>query len=390
IEIAGSVNSQPFTLAGRGGPLQALPRNAATTLDLAGEIAGNALSLKGQLAQPLDAKGLQLSVSTNGQTLASLGPALGVTLPDLGPYELVATVSDPEGAYHFDALRARLNQSDIAGELILRLDGPRPRLDGHLTSTLLDLADFGEQAGDGAPVGSDDGRLFSDAPLPLHLLAAADGAVRLTADRFVDGNFALQAAALEVSLADGRLDIASFHGGVSGGTLFGTAMIEPSDAGPVWHLDLQARQVVAGDLLRDLFGSAALSGGRSDLTFKLQSQGSSLRAVMAALDGSASLSMTGGRINGDLVNVALAGIFESLTLARGGDGGQVNCAVAQLAVADGIAQSRRIVADLRGATILGGGRIDLRNETIAMRFSPASKRTSLATFAGPFDVVGPL
>ena len=49
-----------------------------------------------------------------------------------------------------------------------------------------------------------------------------------------------------------------------------------------------------------------------------------------------------------------------------------------------------MVADLRGATIVGGGRIDLRNETIAMRFSPASKRTSLATFAGPFDVVGPL
>jgi AsmA family protein len=91
-----------------------------------------------------------------------------------------------------------------------------------------------------------------------------------------------------------------------------------------------------------------------------------------------------------LVNVALAGTFETLTLAGGGDGGQVNCAVAQLAIADGIAQSRRMVADLRGATIVGGGRIDLRNETIAMRFAPASKRTSLATFAGPFDVVGPL
>ena len=49
-----------------------------------------------------------------------------------------------------------------------------------------------------------------------------------------------------------------------------------------------------------------------------------------------------------------------------------------------------MVADLRGATIVGGGRIDLRNEIIAMRFASASKRTSLATFAGPFDVVGPL
>lgn len=116
-----------------------------------------------------------------------------------------------------------------------------------------------------------------------------------------------------------------------------------------------------------------------------------MRQLMAALDGSASLNLVGGRINDDLVNVALADVFESLTLAGGGsDGGEVNCAVAQLAIAHGIAQSRRMVANLRGATIVGGGRIDLRNETIAMRFAPASKRTSLATFAGPFDVVGPL
>jgi hypothetical protein len=188
----------------------------------------------------------------------------------------------------------------------------------------------------------------------------------------------------------GGLDFTSFDGGYSGGSVVGTGLIEPSDAGAVWHLDLQARQVVAGDLLRDLFSSTALSGGPSDLRFKLQSQGNSVRQWMAALDGSASLNMVGGRINDDLVNVALASIFEALTLAGGSDGGQVNCAVGQLAIADGIVQSRRMVADLRGATIVGGGRIDLRNETIAMRFAPASKRTSLATFAGPFDVVGPL
>jgi uncharacterized protein involved in outer membrane biogenesis/HPt (histidine-containing phosphotransfer) domain-containing protein len=390
IEIAGSVNSQSFTFAGRMGPGQALLRNAATTLDLAGEIAGNALSVKGQLAQPLDAKGLQLSISAVGPTLASLGPAFGINLPNLGPYEFAATVSDPNEAYRFDALKARLNQSNIAGELAVRLDGLRPRLDGQLTSTLLDLADFAERGGDGASAASDDGRLFSNAPLPVHLLAAADGAVRLTADRFVAGRFALQATAVDVSLADGRLDFTSLSGGYSGGSVVGTGLIEPSDAGAVWHLDLQARQVVAGDLLRDLFGSTALSGGLSDLTFKLRSQGNSVRQLMAALDGTASLNMVGGRINDDLVNVALAGTFKTLTLAGGGDGGQVNCAVAQLAIADGIAQSRRMVADLRGATIVGGGRIDLRNETIAMRFAPASKRTSLATFAGPFDVVGPL
>jgi uncharacterized protein involved in outer membrane biogenesis len=153
---------------------------------------------------------------------------------------------------------------------------------------------------------------------------------------------------------------------------------------------LQAHQVVMGDMLGDLFGSTALTGGRADLAFQLQSQGNSLRAVMAALDGSASLNMTGGRINDDLVDVALAGIFESLTLAGGNDGGQVNCAIAQFDIADGIAQGRRVVADLRGATVVGAGRIDLRNETVAMRFTPASKRTNLARFAGPFDVVGPL
>jgi uncharacterized protein involved in outer membrane biogenesis len=390
IEITGSVNSQPFTFAGRVGPLQTLVRNAATTLEVNGEIAGNALSVKGQLAQPLDLRGLQFSVSATGRTVASLGTAFGINLPNLGPYEFAATVSDPSGTYRLDSFNARVNQSNIAGELAVRLDGLRPRLDGQLTSTLLDLADFSERGSDNASAASDDGRLFSNEPLPVYVLTAADGAVKLTADRLVAGRFTLHAAAVEVSLANGRLDFTSFNGGYSGGSVTGTGLIEPSDAGAVWHLDLQARQVVAGDLLRDLFSSTALSGGPSDLRFKLQSQGNSVRQWMAALDGSASLNMVGGRINDDLVNVALASIFETLTLAGGSDGGQVNCAVGQLAIADGIVQSQRMVADLRGATIVGGGRIDLRNETIAMRFSPASKRTSLATFAGPFDVVGPL
>jgi uncharacterized protein involved in outer membrane biogenesis len=319
--------------------------------------------------------------------VASFGPALGVDLPAFGPYDLATTISDPDGAYHFDDLKARLGQSNAVGALTLRLDGPRPRLEGQLVSTLIDVADFEERS---ALAAHDDGRLFSDAPLPVDLLSAIDGAVRLSADRFVSGHFALSAAVLDLALVDGRLAINSFQAGFEGGTLAGTGAIGPGDSAPPWQLDLQGSQLAMGDLMRDLFGSAALSGGRADLAFQLQSQGNSLRAVMGAIDGTASLSLAGGRINDDLVNVALAGIFESLTLAGGNDGGLLNCAVAQFDLADGVGQSRRAVADLRGATVVGAGRIDLRNESIAMRFTPASKQTNLARFAGPFDVVGPL
>jgi uncharacterized protein involved in outer membrane biogenesis len=387
IDLAGSVNGQPVTLAGKLGPLQALLDNRAASVDLTGDLAGNALMAKGQLAQPLEAKGVQLALSAAGQSLASFGPALGTALPAFGPYDLATTISDPDGTYHFDGLKARLGQSNLVGALTLRRDGPRPRLEGQLVSTLLDLADFEER---GAVASRGDGRLFSDAPLPVGLLSAIDGAVRLSADRFVSGRFALSAAALDLALADGRLAINSFQAGFEGGTLAGTGAIGPGDTAPTWQLDLQGHQLAMGDLLRDLFGSAALSGGRADLAFQLQSQGNSLRAVMGALDGTASLSVAGGRINDDLVNVALAGIFESLTLAGGNDGGLLNCAVAQFDLADGVGQSRRAVADLRGATVVGTGRIDLRNESIAMRFTPASKHTNLARFAGPFDVVGPL
>jgi uncharacterized protein involved in outer membrane biogenesis len=387
IDLAGSVNGQPVTLAGKLGPLQALLDNRAASVDLTGDLAGNALRAKGQLERPLEAKGVQLTLSAAGQSLASFGPALGADLPAFGPYDLSTTVSDPDGVYHFEGLKVRLGQSNVVGTLTLHRDGPRPRLEGQLVSTLLDLADFDDRSG--APARGD-GRLFSDAPLPVDLLSAIDGAVRVSADRFVSGRFALNAAVLDLALADGRLAINSFQAGFEGGTLAGTGAIGPGDTAPPWQLDLKGNQLAMGDLMRNLFGSAALSGGRADLAFQLKSQGASLRAVMGALDGTASLNLAGGRINDGLVNVALAGIFESLTLAGGNDGGALNCAVAQFDLADGVAQSRRVVADLRGATVVGVGRMDLRNETIAMRFTPASKHTNLARFAGPVDVAGPL
>jgi hypothetical protein len=85
-----------------------------------------------------------------------------------------------------------------------------------------------------------------------------------------------------------------------------------------------------------------------------------------------------------------ADIFQLVTFGGSGDAAHVDCAVTDLAAVDGIANTKSMVLDTPGVTIAGSGDINLRDETLHLRFDSNSKQVNLANLAVPLNVGGTL
>ena len=60
-------------------------------------------------------------------------------MPALGPYELIGRVSNQAEGIALNDLRAKLGDSNVAGDVTLALTAPRMRLAGKLTSQTVRL-----------------------------------------------------------------------------------------------------------------------------------------------------------------------------------------------------------------------------------------------------------
>ena len=350
----------------------------------------------GAVANLAKAEGLDLRVQLKGASLAKLNQPAKLNLPAVGPYQLDAHVSGGGKTFKLGDLAAHVGGSDLAGNATLSLAGPRPQVEASLSSKALTLSDLtgataesGGGSGQQAAKGSD-GRVFPAEPLPLEGLKAVDANIGFTGETLTLDKVKLQNVKLTARLKDGRLLVEPLQAGVSGGSVTIKADLDAAPATPTVKLAVTSRQVEVGSLLRLLQVSDVLSGGKADLDLDVTGAGSSVRAVMAGLNGTTRLVMGPGRINNGFAKLLLADLVGMLTFSGDGDSSNINCMVSDFAIAKGQARAKALVLDTNGATILGSGGIDLANERLDLRFDPSAKQTNLANLAVPVRVGGTL
>src|SRR6202008_397610 len=108
------------------------------------------------IAQPSAGKGVAITLTAEGKSLADLTPLAGAELPPLGPYSFSGNLSDADGGYKVADMKLKMGGSDIAGEAAIALAGDRPKISATLASSLLDAKGFGinpTPAADVGPVG---------------------------------------------------------------------------------------------------------------------------------------------------------------------------------------------------------------------------------------------
>ncbi|MEP0337353.1 MAG: AsmA family protein [Alphaproteobacteria bacterium] len=351
--------------------------NLKVTLGRPGE---TALTAAGSIADAIKAQGIDLQVAATVKDPAGLAKGLGVEMPPLPAVTASARVADKDGGYRLQDVDVKIGASDLKGTAALYLGGARPRITADLQSTQLDLDELLPKGDDKPAPPAADGRLFPADPLPLDGLKAADADINLAAARLRVNNMDVTGLRLGVLLQGGRLTVKPLQATVADGVISGEITLGADQAVPPLGINLNIAKLDYGKLAAAM-GQKPVAEGTADVTLKVTGAGTSVRQLMAGLDGKLRVVSEKGRIDSTLLNVASADILSALPLVDSKGDKDLRCAVVDFDVVKGIANAKALVLETGGLSVVGVGGLNLRDETLNLVLEPRAKKTSLLSAA---------
>lgn len=335
-----------------------------------------ALTAAGSIADAIKAQGIDLQIAATVQDPAGFAKDLGAEAPPLPAVTASARVADKDGGYRLQDVDVKIGASDLKGTAALNLGGARPRITADLQSTLLDLDELLPKD-DGKPAPSPaDGRLFPADPLPLDGLKAADADVKLAADKLRVNKMDVTGLRLGVMLQGGRLTVKPLQATVADGVISGEITLGADQAVPPLAVNLNVAKLDYGKLAAAM-GQKPVAEGTADVALKVTGAGTSVRQIMAGLDGKLRVVSEKGRIDSALLNVASADIMSALPLVDSKGDKDLRCAVIDFEVVKGIANAKALVLETGGLSVVGVGGVNLQDETLNLVLEPRAKKTSL-------------
>jgi uncharacterized protein involved in outer membrane biogenesis len=260
---AGSYNDAPIRANATLGTVAGLLEPATPwPVDLAIEAGGGAVTVKGTIAEPLTGSGVDLALTVRGDELGDLSELAGTDVLKLGAYSLSARVTgDTATVIEFAGLKAQLGDSNLSGEVSVKLTGEQAAIEADLESEEIDLAALG--AGVSAT---------------------------------------LQDAITELSLKDGKLEIESFNAKLAGAAVALKGTVAEPLAGGGLDLAASLKGDQTGDLSEIVGAKVPALGAFSvsarvtgDVASKIRLAGLKARIGASTLTGEATVTPGGER-----------------------------------------------------------------------------------------------
>lgn len=307
--------------------------------------------------------------------------------PGQGPALRLAGMLERSG----DHWRVRDATGSLGGAAItggrLRLDegarGQPDRLAFDLPFGRLDLNRLLGGASSGRP---------GEADLSLAVDRSPDMLVsaRLSAEQLDYGALRLTGARLAARLEPGRVVLEDLSGGYLGGKVEGAGAVEnlaePGGTGGVISARLNASGLDVQALRRELgIGQIDLQG-RMDGHVTLSASGGTLNSAMRAAHASAVVSMAGGSIARELIELAsqdLRGLFRT---ARGQSA--ISCLLGVVDLRGGVATVAPFRLRAEHGTVAGNGRFDLGRRQMDLTFGSLGSTTGTLALDIPVRVSG--
>jgi uncharacterized protein involved in outer membrane biogenesis len=404
LKAEGTYQKQPLALALEGGSYENL-RSSTEPYPLKINLAVGKLKAKieGNLTEPLEMKGEDVTLDIQGDDLANLYPLIRLVFPSTPPYRLKGHLKHEGKVWAFSNFSGRVGDSDLSGNIRVDLAPTRPMMKADLVSNLLDFDDLagfiGGKPGTGpgetaseeqkkqAEQKSD--RIFPDQRYDLERLRTMDADVQLRAKRILAPKLPIDDLNAKLNLNDGVLTFAPAAFGVANGRMEIYSTFDGSRRPSKVKIDARLKQL---DLRRFLsetsFAQKTLTpiGGR----IVLSGTGESFRELMATASGSTFLAMSGGQISGLLVELAGLDVAGSLGyLVRGDQSITVRCGLVDLRGENGQMAVQTLLFDTANAVIHGEGNIDLRDEKVNIVVLPAPKDFSPLSLRSYIRAQGP-
>jgi uncharacterized protein involved in outer membrane biogenesis len=404
LQAEGKLNGRPLRINLKAGPLVAL-REAKKPYPMVLELqAGKTVvQVNGTLTQPLQLKGIDLRFDVKGPNPEQLSPILGVPMPSLPPYQIKGDLSHREDMWQIKGLHGKVGDSDLGGNITVKIVDKQPHIRAELTSRKIDLDDFGPIIGLAPDTGPGETASIAQQkeaakeaaspfvlphePIDFKKLQGINVNITLRS-KHVDSKLPVDDLNMHIIIKDGHLVLAPLDFGVAGGNIRSRLEFDTKTQPVMSKIETEIRHVRLGEILQRFEiadKSAGLIGGRAIYWFK----GSSVAEMLASADGGLLLLMTGGRLDDLLVELAGLDIGEALVaLFDKDDNTEINCAFADLPTAEGIMTLKTFVVDTEDTVFLGTGSIDFTKEQHDFVIYPKPKDLSLFSARAPLHIEG--
>jgi AsmA protein len=249
--------------------------------------------------------------------------------------------------------------ADLSSKPLVKLDLDFQRLD------------FGTPS-PSKPAPSQPAKPWSDEAINLAGLNYVDAQIRMSAAELKVGDARFAPAAIDAALESGALKAQFSHLGIYGGEADGEFTVDVSDDHPNYMLRSDLAGVRALPLLSSLAGFDKIDG-KMQAKLAFRSSGTSQRAIMAGLSGTASVLVQDGAIR-DLNIAKMIRALTSGTLSGWQQGRDQTTDLTQLSASFRVDQGQATTNDLMLAGPLvrmtGSGTVDLLAKTLVFRVEP--------------------
>lgn len=403
--VTGTVNAQAFSIEGQVGSIGAIGGGGLFPVELEIAALKTTLGINGKVGTPdgtpkADVK-LTVQGGSLGETLmaaASLEPGLkDLELPVKGAFKIATSLKlDGPTRVSFSDLQAAIGPIAVTGRVAADLGGKRPDIDVSLKTGVLNLDELrSRETRETAPASTaekatdkeeaENPRVFPDDPLPLDSLMAANARISFDAEKIIVDGMDISDVSVNLTLQNGRMELKPLGAVFAGGQINANIILDASKKTAALKARVDARQIDYGQLLSER-GLTDIAKGKVDMDINVSGSGSSVRRLMAGLNGKARIVTKDGRLESG----ALELISSDLTNVFSGEDNQIiRCGVLHFNITKGMADAHAVVFETPGISVVGTGSANLADETLKLRVDPRSKKANLATVAMvPVDVIG--
>ena len=398
--LTGRYGKANVTGQGKGGPVLSLrERKVDYPLQFSARAGSIAATAEGILANPMALSGLDFDVTLEGFSMADLYPLTGLVLPNTPTFDtrghLTGSLEPGKAVWKYEDFRGKVGRSDLQGSLAYTSGKPRAKLVGNMRSEQLRLADLvpvlGTSEAKAQQARATGARILPDKTFEIGRWNAMDLDLKFDGKHVISSeNLPIDALSTHAILKDGVLRLDPLRFGVAKGK-FDTVVVLDSNKKP---LQGEIKGTVAGLKLSALFPKVALmekSLGQMDGAVALSAQGNSIAKLLGSSTGEFKLYVRDGTLSRQLLDLAALNVGSVVVAKLFGDDKEVKlqCAVADFAVRQGVAQARVAKLATPEANVEATGTIDLAQEQLDLLIKPESLEWKFFSLRTPLYVRGP-
>jgi uncharacterized protein involved in outer membrane biogenesis len=353
---------------------------------------GMSIAFDGGITDVLALRSINIRLKASGKELAAIGPLVGTNLPKLGPFDVRGHLFGSAKLLLLKEFSAIIDKSDFNGLVKLEFI-KRPKITVHLESSVIDFTTLMKSLEKDEQITANKGkqkrRLFSDDPLPIDALEKVDADIELKAKNIHAKDARLKFGHLILTLEDSDFSIDRLEATYKETKISGNLHIDPGSP-PQVATKFLVQSFNLGDFLKEI-GKSDQVRGIVDIAAHGKSSGDSVSSLMAHLNGAFGAVMGPGYLTKylDLLSMDLSTKVIPFW-GRQKKADEINCAVVQFDIKNGVAVSKAFVFDSQIGILSAKGDTNLGTEQVNFLLNPRPKDFSLVNLSTKMRVTGTL